>query len=445
MFSAFLKNRARKAFVDRLRSGNWETVERAIAELPGPLTTAEALAELEPLALGDGASGIAIGGWNRRTERLTVTQEVLTNRHVRSAIAALGRLPSPAASEALCEVLQTMGGYAVEAVAALRSAPHRDVPAGRFGALATTATDFETAEWAVKALRSLGTPEAQDALDAFTRQPARKLPSQVAAALRSTAALGQVPDEDFIAEVRRRKAAGEPFRYGDEAEIAAALRRCFEDPSASARLVDDLALLLTRGCPDAASTRSRFGSQAEAVVSERSRAAWPAKLAVIRAHFATEDSARLETYLLNRFLAGSSHAFELYLQLPNPRPVAELPGLSQSFPTLQDLRDFVTSRPIREALAKIELARSHPDNVDLRLRTLVEVSHVVTPEGREALIDEFAGALLTRPEWAVRRAALNALAQLPHSDAEPFLRAFLASEETDFELRQYAHAALERS
>ncbi len=61
MFSPFLKNRSRKAFVDRLRSGNWATDEREIAELPGPLTTAEALAELEPLALGDGASGIAIG------------------------------------------------------------------------------------------------------------------------------------------------------------------------------------------------------------------------------------------------------------------------------------------------------------------------------------------------------------------------------------------------
>ncbi len=124
LFSDWKQRRALATLKQQARSADWRVAEDAIARLPAELPPDEAIEILLPLSQGEGNAGIAIGGWSRGEERLSLAQEAATGRHIRSSIAALGRVTSDKATTRLLAVVEEMRGYANDALKALGSRRH---------------------------------------------------------------------------------------------------------------------------------------------------------------------------------------------------------------------------------------------------------------------------------------------------------------------------------
>lgn len=104
-------------------SSDWRVAENAIKKIPSALDQASALAILIPLSCG---SGSRLAG---RLQDLPATPsyEFSANVHLRSAIAALGDIADPAASNRLLEIIQELPNYAKAAIEALGSPAHAAV------------------------------------------------------------------------------------------------------------------------------------------------------------------------------------------------------------------------------------------------------------------------------------------------------------------------------
>ena len=98
--------------------------ERAIAQLPDTLPVERVLAMLLPLSGGHSNSAVSIAGWAADREQISLTQEAVTGRHIRSSIAALGRVSAPEATHRLLEIVVEMSGFAKEAIKALGTPAH---------------------------------------------------------------------------------------------------------------------------------------------------------------------------------------------------------------------------------------------------------------------------------------------------------------------------------
>ncbi len=124
LFIRWRQRRAERALETACRSTNWSDAERAIERLPGTLSAERALAILLPLSGGHGNTGVGIAGWDARRERLSLTQEAITGRHITSSVAALGRVSAPDATRRLLDIVSGMSGYAKDAIKALGTPVH---------------------------------------------------------------------------------------------------------------------------------------------------------------------------------------------------------------------------------------------------------------------------------------------------------------------------------
>jgi hypothetical protein len=378
------------------------------------------------------------------------------------AFQAIGMSGHPAAIEYLLGCIEDHYAYnkGKEAVEFFRL-PQNSGAALRLLDIALTSDNFHCVKAAVTALTSIQTEQARAALQHFQNQPSRDCvwdwagdtdDGSVYVTYVSTLQLKQRPRANELREVEDALSRLNVFLYGPDGGAGDMLRGFLSSPETETTLVWALSLFLRteRFSFDYRSTGDKALHVVHELVQARERS-FPARKEEIGRLLATEDTSRLEVYLLNRIAAGFTSYLDLYEALPRRRDVSQLPGLAHPFKNEAEVRDYVRMFPIRAAERALDAAekaldraREAPGDFDLQLKAFAEAYRVLGPERAPALVREFIEPRLKDPVWGVRKKALRALETLRRADAEPVLLAFLSGRETNFKLQRYAREALGR-
>ena len=149
--------RAQRKVIAESKSPDWNVAENAIRRIPEVLDPEAALAILLPLSRGQG-SRLA----NPLTELPpTPTYEMLSQVHLSSAIAALGRMKDARASARLAEIITQLPNFAARAFDALGSPCHAAFASQLAGLAARWPRELRSK--ASSALWHMGTEEAMEA------------------------------------------------------------------------------------------------------------------------------------------------------------------------------------------------------------------------------------------------------------------------------------------
>jgi HEAT repeat protein len=386
-----------------------------------------------------------------------------SGRYNELAFDALGRSGHPDAIEYLLDCIEDNrdSNMRRDKAVELFRLPQNSGAVQRLLDIALTSSNFHCVKAAVTALKSIETDQARAALQHFQNQPSRDClwgrtsdidEGSVRNTYQSTLVLKQKPRANELRKVEERLSGINVFLYGPDGGAGDMLRRFLSSPETETTLVWALSLFLRteRFSFDYRST----GDEALHVVHELVQAcerSFPARKEEIGRLLATEDTSRLEVYLLNRIAAGFTSYLDLYEALPRRRDVSQLRGLAHPFKNEAEVRDYVRMFPIRAAERALDAAeraldraREKPGDFDFQLKAFAEAYRVLGPERAPALVREFIEPRLKDPDWGVRKKALRALETMRRADAEPVLLAFLSGGETNSKLQRYAREALGR-
>lgn len=161
LLTKWRQRRAQRAIEKATQSTDWRVAERAIGQLPGTLPVQRALAILLPLSAGYSNTAVSIAGWAADRGQISLTQEAMTGRHIRSSIAALGRVSAPEATQRLLDILVEMSGFAKEVVKALGTPAHSRCALDLEARAKTWPRELQSV--ATNALWHMGTEEAFEA------------------------------------------------------------------------------------------------------------------------------------------------------------------------------------------------------------------------------------------------------------------------------------------
>jgi len=324
--------------------------------------------------------------------------------------------------------------------------------------LALNSNNYISIENALRILRGIGTPEAQEALRRFYGTTSRIVTIlwtgfETAEPI-STTFLGQRPSESELNEARRLLVLENVFCFGTHQEAFAAMARCLESPQ-SAQLAH-LESFLANGfqVPRGDVGVKRAGISRRAGVPDLPRQAVETWIEVSRHNFETRNAEirsrlemankeRLEAYILNQLGSKREQALSFYQSLPYRSNIAELHGLEHPFQSEDEIPAYLAELRRRDEMqlqleikSRVDQARLRPNEPFVRLLAFLDACQNNLDSGL-ALLDEFIEPALKDARWDVRKKTLETLSKIPSERVLPLLERYIAGEK-DFELQAAA-------
>lgn len=370
----------------------------------------------------------------------------------KAAIAALGQIGHPSATERLVKILAS-GSLSFRYAAEALGHPHNAVAIPALLELASTSDNYICVEGAIKALQAIGTPEARTALERFYQAPAREL-SVLYTGFEtreriSSSALGQQPDQEELRFAVQKLVSENPFYFADDAAAEKALalylaelhplglyqlRNFLRDgPGGVARAAERILSTSFGGM------RLTNGAIADHVHLAVNRA--KGRHATFLKQLAATDTTRMELHLLSLLPSPSEHdsAAALLMLLPRLRAeehfIAEI-GANRftEGPRLSLFRIVCKHAREKAAPALMEWLSQNPAS------TLApELTALLRGVGPVVL--ESALRLLADDRWPARMRAIEVLGGCGAEVAHAALRAQLAVE-SNYEMQKAIKTAL---
>lgn len=329
--------------------------------------------------------------------------------------------------------------------------------------LVLSSNNYISIENALRILRGIGTPEAQEALRRFYGTTSRIVTIlwtgfETAEPI-STTFLGQRPSESELTEARAQLVRENVFCFGTHQEAFAAMARCLDSPQ-SAQLAH-LESFLANGfqTPRVEVGVKRAGISRRAGVPdlprqavetwiEMSRHNFNTRNAEIRSRLEMANKERLEVYILNQLRTKREQALSFYKLLLNRSDIAELHGLEHPFKSEDEIPAYLVELRHRDEMQhqleiknRVDEARLRPNEPFLRLAAFRDACQNNLDSGI-ALLDEFIEPALKDARWDVRQKTLETLSKIPSEKVLPLLERYIAGE-SDYELQTVAREAMQ--
>lgn len=407
-------------------------------------TSGEAIAALGRLPFSQEVCDFLIG--------LTSDATIGESGQSRAAIAALGQIGHPSATERLVEILAS-GSLSFRSAAEALGHPRNAAAVPALFELASASSNYICVEGAVKALQAIGTPEARTALERFYQAPARDL-SVLYTGFEtreriSSSALGQQPGQEELRFAAQKLVSENPFYFADDAAAEKALAMCVAEPD-PLRLYQ-LRNFLRDGPGGAAGAAERILSTSfggirltNGAIADRVHLAVnqaKGRHATFLRQLAATDTTRLELHLLSLLPSPREHDSAAALLMLLPRLKAEEPFIAEiganRFPDGPRLSLFrIVCKHAREKAAPSLMEWLSQNPASTLAPELTGLLHGIGP-----VVLEPALRLLADDRWPARMRAIEVLGVCGAEAAHAALRSQLAVE-SNFEMQKAIKTAL---